>query len=64
LPSFKKIERLWYIRRGLLFPGNTNFTVLDASFHFYNEDARLIRVRDSLDAARCASRTRMWVSRG
>uniref|UniRef100_A0A0E0PEA9 Polyphenol oxidase C-terminal domain-containing protein n=1 Tax=Oryza rufipogon TaxID=4529 RepID=A0A0E0PEA9_ORYRU len=24
-------------------------------FHFYNEDARLICVRDSLDAARCAS---------
>uniref|UniRef100_A0A0E0KVG8 Polyphenol oxidase C-terminal domain-containing protein n=1 Tax=Oryza punctata TaxID=4537 RepID=A0A0E0KVG8_ORYPU len=50
------IDRLWYIRRGLLFPGNADFTDpdwLDASFLFYDEDARLVRVRvrDSLDAA-------------
>ncbi|KAF0892510.1 hypothetical protein E2562_016816 [Oryza meyeriana var. granulata] len=50
------IDRMWYIRRGLLFPGNTDFADpdwLNASFLFYDEDARLVRVRvrDSLDAA-------------
>uniref|UniRef100_J3M1K4 Tyrosinase copper-binding domain-containing protein n=1 Tax=Oryza brachyantha TaxID=4533 RepID=J3M1K4_ORYBR len=49
------VDRMWYIRRGL-FPGNTDFTDpdwLDASFLFYDEDARLVRVRvrDSLDMA-------------
>ncbi|KAG8043552.1 hypothetical protein GUJ93_ZPchr0458g22384 [Zizania palustris] len=50
------IDRLWHIRRELLFPGNTDFADpdwLDASFLFYDEDARVVRVRvrDSLDAA-------------
>ncbi|KAG2562993.1 hypothetical protein PVAP13_8KG242300 [Panicum virgatum] len=48
------IDRMWYIRRNCLRPGNTNFTDsdwLDARFLFYDEEARLVRVRvgDCLD---------------
>nr|ABG23067.1 polyphenol oxidase [Oryza rufipogon]ABG23068.1 polyphenol oxidase [Oryza rufipogon]ABG23082.1 polyphenol oxidase [Oryza rufipogon] len=48
------VDRMWHIRRGLLFPGDTDFTDpdwLDASFFFYDEEARLVRVRvrDTLD---------------
>ncbi|CAD6262671.1 unnamed protein product [Miscanthus lutarioriparius] len=49
------IDRLWSVWNGL-HPGNTNFTDpdwLDASFLFYDEEARLVRVRvrDCLDTA-------------
>uniref|UniRef100_A0A0E0KVG9 Tyrosinase copper-binding domain-containing protein n=1 Tax=Oryza punctata TaxID=4537 RepID=A0A0E0KVG9_ORYPU len=49
------VDRMWYIRRGL-FPRDTDFANpdwLDASFLFYDEEARLVRVRvrDSLDEA-------------
>ncbi|OEL19634.1 Polyphenol oxidase, chloroplastic [Dichanthelium oligosanthes] len=49
------IDRLWHVWRGLS-PGNTDFADadwLDASFHFYDEEARLVRVRvrDCLDPA-------------
>ncbi|RLM66747.1 polyphenol oxidase [Panicum miliaceum] len=49
------IDRMWHVWNGLR-PGNTNFTDpdwLDASFLFYDEDARLVRVRvrDCLDPA-------------
>nr|BAP82256.1 polyphenol oxidase [Setaria italica]BAP82267.1 polyphenol oxidase [Setaria viridis] len=47
------VDRMWYIWNGLR-PGNTGFTDadwLDAAFLFYDEDARLVRVRvrDCLD---------------
>jgi polyphenol oxidase len=49
------IDRLWHVWRGLS-PRNTDFADadwLDASFHFYDEEARLVRarVRDCLDPA-------------
>jgi polyphenol oxidase len=49
------IDRMWSVWNGLR-PGNTNFTDpdwLDASFLFYDEEARLVRVRvrDCLDTA-------------
>ncbi|KAL6651415.1 hypothetical protein ACP70R_010340 [Stipagrostis hirtigluma subsp. patula] len=49
------IDRLWHVWRGLS-PSNTDFADddwLDASFLFYDEDARLVRarVRDCLDPA-------------
>ncbi|CAL5070041.1 unnamed protein product [Urochloa decumbens] len=49
------VDRMWHIWRGLT-PSNTDFTDadwLDATFLFYDEDARLVRarVRDCLDAA-------------
>uniref|UniRef100_A0A0D9W9R3 Tyrosinase copper-binding domain-containing protein n=1 Tax=Leersia perrieri TaxID=77586 RepID=A0A0D9W9R3_9ORYZ len=50
------VDRMWQIRRALLFPGATDIPDpdwLDAEFLFYDEDARLVRVRvrDTLDAA-------------
>ncbi|KAI5011083.1 hypothetical protein ZWY2020_013220 [Hordeum vulgare] len=49
------IDRLWHVWRGLR-PSNTDFTDpdwLDAAFLFYDEEARLVRVRvrDCLDTA-------------
>ncbi|PAN40177.1 hypothetical protein PAHAL_7G297400 [Panicum hallii] len=49
------IDRMWHVWSGLR-PGNTGFTDpdwLDASFLFYDEEARpvRVRVRDCLDAA-------------
>ncbi|EEC78047.1 hypothetical protein OsI_17486 [Oryza sativa Indica Group] len=49
------VDRMWYIRHGL-FPRDTDFADpdwLDATFLFYDEEARLVRVRvrDSLDEA-------------
>ena len=47
------VDRMWHVWSGLR-PGNTAFTDpdwLDASFLFYDEEARPVRVRDCLDAA-------------
>jgi len=43
------IDRMWYIWREKLSCSNTDADWLNASFLFYDEERRLVRVRDCLD---------------